>query len=45
VVGALTFIPSMKNWFWSTPEPKADTRMLAPAGEVGEMPGAVLTQS
>jgi hypothetical protein len=45
LVGALTFIPSMKNWFWSTPEPNADTSMLGPAGEVGETPGAIFTQS
>src|SRR5687767_2145875 len=44
--GQVKFVPSIRNWFSFTPEPNAETVVAVPLdGDVGEIPGADLTQS
>ena len=44
--GAVKSTPSIRYRFSSTPDPKADTRLLAPlVGLVADMPGAALVKS
>src|SRR5438445_7004947 len=44
--GQVKFVPSTRNRFSLTPEPKADTVLTVPlAGEVGDTPGAARIKS
>src|SRR5688572_31768121 len=44
--GHVKFVPSIRNAFSLTPDPKADTVLTAPLdGDVGDTPGAALIMS
>src|SRR6266851_2153690 len=46
--GHVKFVPSISHWFSLTPDPNADTVVVADAaldGDVGEIPGAALMKS
>src|ERR1051326_2734252 len=44
--GHVMFVPSIRNWFSLVPDPSAEIVVTVPLdGDVGEMPGAFLSQS